>query len=56
MTTKDNNKRLPEASNRAIYKAPELRHFGQVGALTQNGTNNGTEFFMMMQVVTMMRN
>ena len=45
-----------KAAHRNVYRTPRLRQFGQVGVLTQSGTNNGQEYYMMMQVVTMMRN
>lgn len=54
MTTKDKSKRLTKASDRDEYRTPKLRHFGQVGALTQNGSMAGQENFMMGQIVTMM--
>ena len=56
MSKSRNNNSQPEKQDRDAYEAPRLKQFGQVGALTQNGSNNGQEFFMMGQVVTMMMN
>ena len=39
--------RLSPESARQVYARPALRVFGQVGALTQSGTMNGTEMVMM---------
>lgn len=53
--SRNKQQQLEHSGNRGTYAPPMLKEFGQVGALTQNGTGRRTEIMIFMMSFGMMR-